>query len=212
MKALLVTHGTRGDVQPFLALALALRAAGHHARLAAPVSFAAQAQEHGVEFAGLDEGPNRLMADPVVRKAAGNGYRGLRGKISAVRTARRIKPLMADVLRDLALSPVKVARRGGALAHAACSARRGDAWRPVGTGDIAARVGTHVADAVPDGAATANAQGVQPRDIPRGVGALAHLCRNREHLWCCKHSARRLRRSTRGGRNRYVRQASGSCR
>ncbi|MFB9905418.1 glycosyltransferase [Allokutzneria oryzae] len=104
MKALLVTHGTRGDVQPFLALALALRAAGHDARLAAPESFAAQAHQHGVEFAALDEGPNRLLDDPVVREAIGNGYRGLRGKISAVRTARRIKPLMAAVLHDLGLA------------------------------------------------------------------------------------------------------------
>ncbi|MCP3800680.1 glycosyltransferase [Allokutzneria sp. A3M-2-11 16] len=111
MKALLVTHGTRGDVQPFLALALALRAAGHDARLAAPESFAAQAHEHGVEFAALDEGPNRLMADPVVREAIGNGYRGVRGKISAVRTAKRITPLIADVLRDLS----ERAREGGTV-------------------------------------------------------------------------------------------------
>ncbi|WP_246843269.1 glycosyltransferase [Allokutzneria sp. NRRL B-24872] len=102
MRALLVTHGTRGDVQPFLALAVALRSTGHDALLAAPGSFAAQARGNGVEFAALDEGPNRLMDDPVVRESVGNGYRGLRGKISAVRTARRIKPLMADVLRDLA--------------------------------------------------------------------------------------------------------------
>ncbi|SDM73441.1 glycosyltransferase [Allokutzneria albata] len=102
MKALLVTHGTRGDVQPFLALAVALRGAGHDVSLAAPESYAAQAQEHDVEFAALDEGPNRLLEDPVVRESIGNGYRGLRGKISAVRTARRIKPLMSAVLHDLA--------------------------------------------------------------------------------------------------------------
>lgn len=101
MRALLVTHGTRGDVQPLLALAVALRRAGHGVLLAAPCSAAAMAAEHGVEFAGLDEGPNRLLEDPVVRRAADGGYRGLRGKVAAVRTARRIKPLMAPVLRDL---------------------------------------------------------------------------------------------------------------
>ncbi|MGO1056113.1 nucleotide disphospho-sugar-binding domain-containing protein [Crossiella sp. CA198] len=101
MKAFLVTHGTRGDVQPFLALAVALRAAGHQARLAAPASFAAQAAEYGVDFAPLDEGPNRLLTDPAAREAIETGYRGVRGKISAVRTLRRIKPLMSAVLRDL---------------------------------------------------------------------------------------------------------------
>ncbi|MEV6236691.1 glycosyltransferase [Lentzea sp. NPDC051838] len=101
MRALLVTHGTRGDVQPFLALAVALRGRGHEAVLAAPESFAGAAAEHGVEFAPLDEGPNRLMDDPVVKEAIDGGYRGISGKITAVRTARRIKPLMADVLRDV---------------------------------------------------------------------------------------------------------------
>ncbi|MEV1119245.1 glycosyltransferase [Actinosynnema sp. NPDC049800] len=101
MRALLVTHGTRGDVQPMLALAVALRRAGHEALLAAPGSFAATAAEHEVEFAALDEGPNRLADDPVVKQAVEGGYRGLRGKITAVRTARRIKPLMARVLHDV---------------------------------------------------------------------------------------------------------------
>ncbi|MEU7524407.1 glycosyltransferase [Saccharothrix sp. NPDC042600] len=101
MKALLVTHGTRGDVQPMLALAVALREAGHDAVLAAPASFAASAEHAGVAFAALDEGPNRLLEDPVVRRAVDGGYRGVRGKVTALRTARRIKPLMADVLRDL---------------------------------------------------------------------------------------------------------------
>ncbi len=101
MRALLVTHGTRGDVQPFLALAVALRHRGHEVVLAAPASFAAAAAEWDVEFAPLDEGPNLLMRDPVVQAAIDGGYRGARGKLAAVRTARRIKPLMADVLRDL---------------------------------------------------------------------------------------------------------------
>ena len=101
MRALLVTHGTRGDVQPFLALAVALRERGHEAVLAAPESFASSAAEHGVEFAPLDEGPNRLKDDPLLVEAVDGGYRGIRGKITAVRTMRRVKPLIADVLRDV---------------------------------------------------------------------------------------------------------------
>ncbi|SES30114.1 sterol 3beta-glucosyltransferase [Lentzea xinjiangensis] len=110
MKVLLVTHGTRGDVEPFLALAVALRREGHHAVLAAPESFAASAAAHDVEFAPLDEGPNRLLKDPVMVKAVESGYRGLRGKITAISTIKRIKPLMADVLRDVGA----VARSSGA--------------------------------------------------------------------------------------------------
>ena len=110
MKALLVTHGTRGDVQPFLALAVALRRAGHDALLAAPASFAPSAAAHDVEFAPLDEGPNRLLRDPAMVKAIESGYRGVRGKLTAISTIQRIKPLMADVLRDVGA----VARASGA--------------------------------------------------------------------------------------------------
>jgi sterol 3beta-glucosyltransferase len=42
-----------------------------------------------------------LMDDPVAAEAIDGGYRGVRGKITAARIARRIKPLMADVLRDV---------------------------------------------------------------------------------------------------------------
>ncbi|MCX2948827.1 glycosyltransferase [Lentzea sp. NEAU-D7] len=98
---MLVTHGTRGDVQPFLALAVAFRRAGHDAVLAAPASFADSAVSYDVEFAPLDEGPNRLLRDPTMVKAIEGGYRGVRGKLTAISTIRRIKPLMADVLRDV---------------------------------------------------------------------------------------------------------------
>ncbi|OKA05249.1 glycosyltransferase [Amycolatopsis regifaucium] len=101
MRALLVTHGTRGDVQPMLALAVALRDRGHEVVLAAPDSFADAAGEYDIEFASLGEGPNRLMDDPVVKEAIEGGYRGVRGKVTAVRTARRVKPMMVEVLHNV---------------------------------------------------------------------------------------------------------------
>ncbi|MDX8052330.1 glycosyltransferase [Lentzea sp. BCCO 10_0798] len=110
MKALLVAHGTRGDVQPLLALAVALKKAGHGALLAAPESFASSVSKQDVEFAPLDNGPNRLLEDPLMAEAIEGGYRGVRGKITALSTIRRIKPLMADVLRDVGT----VARSSGA--------------------------------------------------------------------------------------------------
>jgi UDP:flavonoid glycosyltransferase YjiC (YdhE family) len=101
VKVLLVAHGTRGDVQPLLALAVALKKAGHEALLAAPESFASSVLTQDVEFAALDNGPNRLLEDPLMAEAIEGGYRGVRGKITALSTIRRIKPLMADVLRDV---------------------------------------------------------------------------------------------------------------
>lgn len=61
MKVLILTLGTRGDVQPFVALAQALERHGHEAVLGAPQRFAGLATAHGVSFAAVDDGPLRLM-------------------------------------------------------------------------------------------------------------------------------------------------------
>ncbi|AXB43285.1 glycosyltransferase [Amycolatopsis albispora] len=50
MKALIYAYGSRGDVQPYLALAHALNQAGHEAVLAAPERFAKHAAEYGVDY------------------------------------------------------------------------------------------------------------------------------------------------------------------
>lgn len=54
MRALLLTVGSQGDVQPFVALARRLRAAGHDAVLAAPAIFGGLASVYDVPFAPLD--------------------------------------------------------------------------------------------------------------------------------------------------------------
>ncbi len=50
MRALLSTIGSRGDVQPLVALAVELRELGHEARLCAPPDFRGLAEEHGLPF------------------------------------------------------------------------------------------------------------------------------------------------------------------
>jgi sterol 3beta-glucosyltransferase len=54
MKALLLTVGSQGDVQPFVALALRLRAGGHEAVLAAPATFRGLASAYDVPFRPLE--------------------------------------------------------------------------------------------------------------------------------------------------------------
>jgi sterol 3beta-glucosyltransferase len=54
VKVLNMTLGTRGDVQPFVALARGLGGAGHEAVLAAPHRFAAFVRDRGVDFAGIE--------------------------------------------------------------------------------------------------------------------------------------------------------------
>ncbi len=60
MNITLLTYGSRGDVQPFVALALGLRRAGYQARLAAPGRFADLAAAHGVPFVALPGDPEEI--------------------------------------------------------------------------------------------------------------------------------------------------------
>lgn len=100
--ALLLTHGTRGDVQPFLALARALDATGHTAVVAGPASAAPLAAAHGVAYHPVDDGPNTLMGDPELGGVMDTGLRGLRGAVHAAALLRRITPLMRRVHDDMA--------------------------------------------------------------------------------------------------------------
>ncbi|CAL9367764.1 O-mycaminosyltylonolide 6-deoxyallosyltransferase [Nocardiopsis dassonvillei] len=102
MHALLLTHGTRGDVQPFLALALALSAAGHTATVAGPESYAPLARGHGVAYHPVDDGPNALMDDPGMAGIRETGLRGLRGAVHTVTLLREITPRMRRVYTDMA--------------------------------------------------------------------------------------------------------------
>ncbi|WP_150253801.1 nucleotide disphospho-sugar-binding domain-containing protein [Nocardiopsis deserti] len=100
--ALLLTHGTRGDVQPFLALARALGAAGHTGVVAGPASAAPLAAEYDVAYRPVDDGPNALMGDPELNGVMETGLRGLRGAVHAAALLRRIAPLMRRVHDDMA--------------------------------------------------------------------------------------------------------------
>jgi sterol 3beta-glucosyltransferase len=88
--------GTRGDVQPFVALARGLAAAGHEAVLAAPQRFEALADEHGVRFAGVDDGPIRLL-DRATSVAGEIAVSGVPGRVAL---ARRLPAMFARVLAD----------------------------------------------------------------------------------------------------------------
>ncbi|NVJ07344.1 glycosyltransferase family 1 protein [Myxococcus sp. AM001] len=54
MRVLISTYGTRGDVQPFVALAKALMAHGHVVALCTPTGFRGMVERHGVPYAHMD--------------------------------------------------------------------------------------------------------------------------------------------------------------
>ncbi|MCX7246589.1 MAG: glycosyltransferase [Burkholderiales bacterium] len=63
LRIVLASVGSRGDVQPMLALAQTLRARGHTVLIAAPPNFAAWTHDLGFEFAPLSEDIQAFLAE-----------------------------------------------------------------------------------------------------------------------------------------------------
>ena len=96
MRFAIETLGTRGDLQPYIALARGLMARGHDVQLAAPVQFKDMAAEHDVPFAAL---PGELLAllDTREGKAAVAG--GNRFSAS-FKLLKHVRPLMTKLLDE----------------------------------------------------------------------------------------------------------------
>lgn len=97
---LLLTTGTRGDVQPYIALGLGLQNAGHAVLLAAPESFRAMAEARGLPFAPLAGNPSAWMMRDGGQAALtfdGNLLRNLRATLDYLRAVR---PLYARLLES----------------------------------------------------------------------------------------------------------------
>ncbi|KAF7167269.1 hypothetical protein CNMCM5623_000631 [Aspergillus felis] len=79
--------GSRGDVQPFVALGMALQERGHRVRLATHLAFRDFVQDHGLEFFSIGGDPAELMAFMVKNPGLLPGMKTLRS--GAIRRRRR---------------------------------------------------------------------------------------------------------------------------
>jgi len=94
MDTTLLAYGSRGDVEPFVALGQGLLRAGYRVRLAAPDVFAPLVLESGIEFVGLPGDPEQL-----VRSLVEPGGRRWCGSVRSV--AKFAMPLAVQVLEAL---------------------------------------------------------------------------------------------------------------
>jgi sterol 3beta-glucosyltransferase len=130
MRILLMTYGTRGDVEPFLALAEGFVRVGHSARLAAPAAYAALAAKSGVEYVPLPGDPERLSA-AMVQQAGGNPLR----MIGVM--ARFVFPLAAEVFLRLR----ETAPKSDAIVHSFLLTHAGyELGRALGVPDYSAQM------------------------------------------------------------------------
>jgi sterol 3beta-glucosyltransferase len=73
MKFCILSIGSRGDVQPYAALGVALQARGHQVTLATHLNFQAMIQGLGLGFVALPADPRALVHDPRVSRAVADG-------------------------------------------------------------------------------------------------------------------------------------------
>lgn len=103
MRVLILTQGTRGDVQPFIALAEALSADGHEVLLGAPLSrFYSFALPSNVELTSLTDIEPLLTLDPDVKEAFETNYRGMRGKRLILPVIRRFNSVHRIIRQEIA--------------------------------------------------------------------------------------------------------------
>lgn len=94
MRVAIQTLGTRGDVQPYIALARGLMAHGHEVQLAAPAQFAAMAAQHDTPFVGLPGEFLALLNTPEGKAAIAGG----KGFSTGLKILGKVRPLMLRLL------------------------------------------------------------------------------------------------------------------
>lgn len=100
MNVLILTYGTRGDVQPFVALGKALRERGHVVTLATSTRFESFVVAHGLRFAGMSDEMLSLLDTPAGKHMVENTRTIFDGLRNGLRFSRRIRPMLRDQIAD----------------------------------------------------------------------------------------------------------------
>lgn len=98
MKITIFAAGSRGDIQPCLALGKGLQTAGYTVRLAAPVDFADFVGQHGLDFFPLRGDVQQIMASDTGREFMETGGGNPLKSIRAVQTM--IAPVIQEMTAD----------------------------------------------------------------------------------------------------------------
>jgi len=96
----MLASGTRGDVQPAIALALGISRSGLPVRLAAPPAYQVWIEGYGLPFAPIESNPSDLLTRPGAQSTLtydGRPLHNLRASLSYIKEAR---PLYASMLES----------------------------------------------------------------------------------------------------------------
>ncbi|MEZ0472942.1 glycosyltransferase [Luteimonas salinilitoris] len=100
MKILILTLGSHGDVQPYVALGRGLQAAGHAVSVCTSEHFAGFVTDHGLDYRYMNNGFIDLLAS-MEGRAALEGMQSLFGTFKVMATlVPKVGPLQAQVQQD----------------------------------------------------------------------------------------------------------------
>ena len=126
MKILILTIGSRGDVQPYVALGQGLRQAGHAVTLCTGELFKEMVTTHGLVFAPMDDEMIRLADSPDARQM-------IEGGGNPLKAINLVKPMIRRITLALAVWPGR-SRNDWPPSRSARYKRQASAvsWPPVG--------------------------------------------------------------------------------
>lgn len=121
MNVLIVTFGSRGDVQPYIALGQGLRAAGHQVTVCTSALFQSFVTAHGLNYGYMNNELLQLLDSDAGRDAVDNTD-NLWGTVqTTVKLFKYVKPMQRQTLYDIwqtaqTVNPAEMRQKAAALA------------------------------------------------------------------------------------------------
>ena len=100
MKVAIITAGSRGDVQPFVALGLGLKKTGHHVKICTHSNFESVITQYGLDYGFMNDEMSRFLVSDQgheVIESSGGTFGWLK---TAARVSKQFKPIMRRMLEE----------------------------------------------------------------------------------------------------------------
>jgi sterol 3beta-glucosyltransferase len=101
MHIAILTIGSRGDVQPYVALGVALKSAGHTVTLATFAEFEPFVRKYGLDFLPIAGGIRELLETDEGHQVLDTGGYPVRMLHNIRRVVHLVEPVMAQIVRDV---------------------------------------------------------------------------------------------------------------
>jgi sterol 3beta-glucosyltransferase len=100
MKIAITTVGTRGDLQPYIALGIGLKAAGYEVLIVSAKNEAAFVQSYGLDFFALEVDVQKIMEGNEVQRMS-KGDNPIKFVLSHLRGSKKVKELMVKTQHEI---------------------------------------------------------------------------------------------------------------